>query len=67
MTTPRSALPGTSPAALVTRRNLGVGDPILLWTVRFLSIAALAAVVLMLADTIGRSAELLKATSVWTS
>ncbi len=65
MTTPRSALPGTSPAALVTRRNLGVGDPILLWTVRFLSIAALAAVVLMLADTIGRSAELLKATSVW--
>jgi phosphate transport system permease protein len=65
MTTPRSVLPGTRPAGLVTRRRLGIGDPILLWSVRILSLAALAAVVLMLVDTVGRSADLLQATSVW--
>ena len=65
MTTPRSVLPGTRPAGLVTRRRLGIGDPILLWSVRILSLAALASVVLMLVDTVGRSADLLQATSVW--
>ncbi len=54
-----------SPSELIRRRHLGPGDPVLAWSVRLLSLAALAAVALMLLDTITRSADLLQVTSVW--
>src|SRR2546423_10274714 len=53
------------PAALVRRRRLSPGDPILTWTVRLLSWLALVAVVIMLIDTAAHSAKLLQHTSAW--
>lgn len=53
------------PAALVRRRGLSPGDPILAWTVRVLSWAALAAVALMLIDTAMNSGKLLQHESLW--
>ena len=37
-----------SPAAFIRQRRLSLGDPVLGWSVRILSWAALAAIVLML-------------------
>src|SRR5436190_13805424 len=64
-TAPAQTPPVPSPAALIRRRGLSPGDPILAWSVRALSWLALAAVVLMLVNTAIRSAKLLEHESVW--
>ncbi len=55
----------TSAEQLVRRRGLSPGDAVLRWGVRALSVAALAAIVLMLGDTLLRSAKLLDTTTIW--
>jgi len=54
-----------APGALISRRRLSPGDPILSWGVRILSWAALLAIVLMLIDTAAHSAKLLEHTGFW--
>jgi phosphate transport system permease protein len=54
-----------SPGALVRQRGFSIGDPILKWSVRFLSWLALTGVVVMLIDTASHSAKLLQHTSLW--
>lgn len=49
----------------VRQRNVSLGDPVLRWAVRILSVVALGAVGLMLADTVARSIGLLDNTSIW--
>jgi phosphate transport system permease protein len=51
MTAETSPLPPGGPQGLIRRRVPGIGDPILWWTVRILSVAALLAVVIMLLQT----------------
>ena len=65
MTADLSPVLPDSPAALVRQRRLSLGDPLLSWSVRILSWAALAAIVLMLVDTAGHSLKLLEHTSIW--
>ena len=54
-----------SPGALIRRRRLSLGDPLLGWGVRLLSWLALAAILLMLLDTALNSMKLLEHTSIW--
>jgi phosphate transport system permease protein len=54
-----------APGALISRRRLSLGDPILSWGVRILSWAALLAIVLMLIDTAVHSGKLLEHTGIW--
>jgi phosphate transport system permease protein len=51
MTADTTPLPPGGPQGLIRRRVLGIGDPILAWSVRILSVAALLAVVVMLLQT----------------
>ena len=53
-----------SPGSFIRQRRLSLGDPLLGWSVRILSWAALAAIVLMLLDTAGHSLKLLEHTSI---
>ena len=64
MTAETAPVQPDSPAAFIRQRRLSVGDPLLGWSVRILSWAALAAIVLMLLDTAGHSLKLLEHTSL---
>jgi len=54
-----------SPATIIRRRHLSLGDPLLAWGVRILSWIALLAIVLMLIDTAINSGKLLEHESIW--
>jgi len=64
MTTSTAPVDPASPAGLVRRRRLSLGDPVLAWAVRLLSWVALLAVVVMLIDTAANSAKLLQNESI---
>ena len=64
MTASSTPVDPASPSALVRRRGLSLGDPILAWTVRILAVIALLAVVVMLIDTAANSSKLLEHESI---
>jgi phosphate transport system permease protein len=65
MTAETAPAPVDSPGAFIRRRRISLGDPLLAWAVRILSLAALAAIVLMLIDTALNSGKLLEHESIW--
>jgi phosphate transport system permease protein len=62
MTAQGASLQPEQPQQLIRRRGLSVGDPILLWASRILSLAALTAVVIMLLQTLVDASTLFTST-----
>jgi phosphate transport system permease protein len=66
MTADSTPLPaGAPPEELIRRRRISVGDAILEWGVRILSLVALGLVVIMLLETAVRASPLLQNTNPW--
>lgn len=65
MTAETAPAPVDRAGAIIRQRRISLGDPLLAWAVRILSLAALAAIVLMLIDTAVNSGKLLEHESIW--